>query len=763
MTSTSHDENLSSSKVQSSNSDTNKITDFENKQPCEYGEMTKYKTRLHYNGKMTSSVTRPEIKLAKLLAAIVFGVGVLVTIGWIFNVQSLEEVLPGAVNMKFSTAVSFICSGVILYFIAKIQDGKLGVGEIVIATSGMVIFLLMVTLLVSTITGIYTGVERLFVNEIHDEHTAVMGRPSLPTMIDFIMIVLAGIFSLSNYVKFKKLSFWIGLAILVSGGTSLIGYATNLPFLYYYAPGWNSGMAIHTSILFVLSGVTLMILKSHYAIEHTTTRSIRLRTKLISLFLTASVIPTVFVGVLIYNLAKSSEPIATLGHGIVMLVSVTIFGVIIFALITSKFLSEPITRLKKATESISEENLEARAEEESSDEIGDLGKSFNQMIKNLKTAREKLVSAEQLELSEKRAISQYMELKKTYEVLSTTEKRYRNLYEYSPDLLRSISENGLILDCNDNYAKSLGYTKDEVIGASIFEHTAKKSLKELSQGIEEWRKTGKITNRTIWLKRKDNSEFPTLLSGTNLYDETGAIVGRTVSLRDMTEVYTAKEALEGEKAKRLMTIGELSSRLSHDIRNPLSVIHNITELLKLRYPNKDEKELSLIETIDKSALRISYQIEDVLNFVRSTDIKKESCSMLQILKSCIDKITLPENVKIVMPTNDLQVDCDKIKLEIVFENIINNAVQAIDAHQGEITIKMKSELNDDMVEISDSGPGIPLEVLPQIFEPLFTTKRSGTGLGLPTCKNLIEQHGWTIQVKLPSTFVIKMPRRQYEG
>jgi PAS domain S-box-containing protein len=223
------------------------------------------------------------------------------------------------------------------------------------------------------------------------------------------------------------------------------------------------------------------------------------------------------------------------------------------------------------------------------------------MIKNLKTAREKLVSAEQLGLSEKLAMSQYQELKKIYETLSITEKKYRNLYEYSPDLLRSISEDGIILDCNDNYAKSLGYTKNEVIGASIFEHTAKKSLKELSQGIKEWRKTGKITNRTVWLKRKDNSEFPTLLSGTNLYDETGVVVGRTVSLRDMTEIYTAKEALEGEKAKRLMAIGELSSRLSHDIRNPLSVIHNVTELLRPRYPNKDEKELSLIETIDKSA------------------------------------------------------------------------------------------------------------------------------------------------------------------
>jgi hypothetical protein len=105
-------------------------------------------------------MTKPEIKIAKFLATIVFGVGVIVTIGWIFNIQTLEEVLPNMVNMKFNTAVSFICSGVILYFISKIQDGKLGVGEIVIAVSGMVIFLFMVTLIVSNITGVYTGVAR---------------------------------------------------------------------------------------------------------------------------------------------------------------------------------------------------------------------------------------------------------------------------------------------------------------------------------------------------------------------------------------------------------------------------------------------------------------------------------------------------------------------------------------------------------------------------------------------------------------------------
>lgn len=371
--------------------------------------------------------------------------------------------------------------------------------------------------------------------------------------------------------------------------------------------------------------------------------------------------------------------------------------------------------------------------------------------------KEKLEVIEKLKLSETQAIDQYKELRKTYEILSKTEEKYRNLYEHSPDLLRSISEDGVILDCNANYTKSLGYTKDEVIGKSIFEHTAKNSHKELARGLDEWNKTGKITNQIIWLKRKDNSEFPALINGTSLHDGAENVVGRIVSLRDMTEIYATREELETEKAKRLMTIGELTSRFTHDIRNPLTVIHNAIELLKIRNQGKDEKELSLLNMIDKSTSRISYQIDDILNFVRSSDIKKESCSLLEILRSCLDKITVSDNIKINMPKDDLLVYCDKIKLEVVFENMINNAIQAIDTSKGEITIKSTKKIGYDVIEISDSGPGIPSTILPQIFEPLFTTKRSGTGLGLPTCKNLLEQHGWTIEVKLPSTFVIKMP------
>ncbi|MDE1862116.1 MAG: PAS domain S-box protein [Thaumarchaeota archaeon] len=182
--------------------------------------------------------------------------------------------------------------------------------------------------------------------------------------------------------------------------------------------------------------------------------------------------------------------------------------------------------------------------------------------------------AQQLELAEKILMAQYAELRIAYQILPTTEEKYRNLYGHSPDLLRSISDDGIILDCNENYAKSLGYTKEEVTGSSIIHHAAERSEGDLMKGFEEWKKNGRVKNQTIWLRRKDGSEFPTLLSGTNLLDERGTIVGRVVSLRDMTEILDAREALQEEKAKRLMTIGQPSARLTHDIRNPLMAISN---------------------------------------------------------------------------------------------------------------------------------------------------------------------------------------------
>jgi len=98
------------------------------------------------------------------------------------------------------------------------------------------------------------------------------------------------------------------------------------------------------------------------------------------------------------------------------------------------------------------------------------------------------------------------------------ECKYRNLYDGSPDMFRTIDREGMIIDCNQSYVKGLGYSeKAEIIGHSIFEHTAADSLDAMKKSFEEWRSTGAVANKEVWFKRKNGCVFPVLVNASNLY------------------------------------------------------------------------------------------------------------------------------------------------------------------------------------------------------------------------------------------------------
>ena len=107
---------------------------------------------------------------------------------------------------------------------------------------------------------------------------------------------------------------------------------------------------------------------------------------------------------------------------------------------------------------------------------------------------------------------------------------------------------------------------------------------------------------------------------------------------------------------------------------------------------------------------------------------------------------------------DVSIICDSRQLEIVFSNILMNAIQAME-NSGQIKVRIIENEEDVNIEIEDSGPGVPEDKIDEIFDPLFTTKASGTGLGLVSCKNIIEQHKGSIKVKNnPTIFEIKIPK-----
>lgn len=355
-------------------------------------------------------------------------------------------------------------------------------------------------------------------------------------------------------------------------------------------------------------------------------------------------------------------------------------------------------------------------------------------------------------------------LSDAYKRLETNERKYKDLYETSPNLLRTIDANGKILNCNEVYAKTLGYTKEEVIGSSIFDHVSHEDLDTIKNSFEQWKQFGHVAGLEITMMRKNGTTFPTLITASSIRNEKYELIGSNTSIIDLSEISQAKKQIQEEKLKRLTAIGELSARIAHDLRNPLSVLKNTIELLQLDLSEiQNAKVQNKFDRIKRAITRINHQVENVLDFVKEKPLKLESSSVNSVLSFVIDRINVPPNVIINMPNRDLKIMCDFEKLEIVFVNLLTNAIQMM-SNKGEITIRSRPIDDNCVIEIEDTGPGIPTEHLEKIFDPLFTTRQIGTGLGLPSCKTIIEAHKGKISVtSLPgkgAIFRIELPQVQ---
>lgn len=218
------------------------------------------------------------------------------------------------------------------------------------------------------------------------------------------------------------------------------------------------------------------------------------------------------------------------------------------------------------------------------------------------------------------------------------------------------------------------------------------------------------------------------------------------------------------KDEKLLAVGELSSRIAHDLRNPLSTIRNACELLSMTRDAQDDKSKRYLYLIQRSISRMSHQIDDVLDYVRTSPVDKKAESCLGVVRSVLDLNPLPENIKVVMPKQDSLIPFDAQKIEVVFTNILKNAAQAIGDREGTIQVDISQQSGFTVIEFADSGPGITEKDLPRIFDPLFTTKQEGTGLGLSSCKNIVEQHGGKIEILLnPTRFQVYLPMQADAG
>lgn len=219
-----------------------------------------------------------------------------------------------------------------------------------------------------------------------------------------------------------------------------------------------------------------------------------------------------------------------------------------------------------------------------------------------------------------------------------------------------------------------------------------------------------------------------------------------------------KQSEKEIKLEKLASIGELAARLAHDLRNPLAVLKGGMELLASKEISFSEKQTAKrIEMMKTAMSRMTHQLEDVMDFVRTSKLSLEKISILGVIQSAITRVSVPESVDLTYLDSDYTLNCDKVKLEIVFVNLLSNALDVIN-NDGKIQIRMKTNDKFLEIELEYSGSGITEKDVSKVFEPLFTLKQKGTGLGLASCKSIVEQHGGTISVtNNPTMFLIKLP------
>ncbi len=360
-----------------------------------------------------------------------------------------------------------------------------------------------------------------------------------------------------------------------------------------------------------------------------------------------------------------------------------------------------------------------------------------------------------------------------------SEEKFCSFFSAIPDAAFVIDqENGDILDVNAAAVKIYGYSRDEWL-------TMKNT--DVSAEPEKTSKATKAPPTQIpirYHKKKNGTVFPLEMTAVfnkmnerNVVFATGRDISERMKIEEKLKHYSenlevmvenrTKELNEANKQlirkEKLAVLGQLSGAIGHELRNPLGVIKNVAYLLKMNIDITDPEIKESLEILEKEVERSEKIITNILNFAQPKPIMSKKTNLNDVVKEALTNVVIPKNIKLMNKLDEslLIILADPDLLTLVFGNLIYNSIQAM-PDGGKLTIDSSSAEQDWVtMSITDTGSGIPDDMLDKIFEPLYTTKAKGIGLGLPITKDIVEKHGGSIEVQSKigkgTTFNIKLP------
>ena len=340
--------------------------------------------------------------------------------------------------------------------------------------------------------------------------------------------------------------------------------------------------------------------------------------------------------------------------------------------------------------------------------------------------------------------------------------------------------------CNETYRQMYPETRDLNVAGTKFEDliradVARGQVPEAVGREEQWlaeRVRTHLSDQSTSEQQLGDGRW--IMVSERRTGEGGVVGIRTdITARKETELQLQKTLDELNAAtdrlarqERLSMLGQVAGTVSHELRNPLAAIRNSMALVRQLTNGKGTGVERALDRVDRNIERCARIINDILDFTRVRELRREPVTLDAWLGDTLAEIAVPPNVVVqreFLFGDEVALDRDRFRQIIV--NLVDNAAQALvdpgwtpaDDRQRTITVRSETAGPHVRISVTDNGPGIPQDRLPKIFEPLFTTKSFGVGLGLPTVRQIVEQHGGTIDVEstveVGTAFTIWLPRQ----
>jgi two-component system nitrogen regulation sensor histidine kinase NtrY len=418
-----------------------------------------------------------------------------------------------------------------------------------------------------------------------------------------------------------------------------------------------------------------------------------------------------------------------------------------FGFYLAKTLTIPIQDLAEGTRRVAEGDLNFTIDEVTDDEMGTLVNAFNRMTRDLRAGKQ------QLELSARELRERNLEIEQRRLYMATV------LRNVSTGVI-SIDAAGFISTINKSAEKMLGFKGEQVLNRSYKKILSPEHL-ELARGLLEKLENspGNSVERPVRVTI-DKAARTFMVHVTALKDDKDRYMGMVIVFDDLTEI---------EKAQRMAAWREIARRIAHEVKNPLTPIKLSAQRLRRKYGDEIVGDNSVFiectQTIIDQVDQIRNLVNEFSSFARLPASIPEPCQLLEIVENAValyrearPDILFEINSEPEIP----QLNLDRQQMKRVMINLIDNGIAATDG-KGAIGVALSFDpiLKIVQMEVSDTGTGISPEDKVRLFEPYYSTKKTGMGLGLSIVNTIIEDHNGFIRVQdnqpRGTKFIVELP------